>query len=279
MTVRGPSWSGPARRVFSLTKMGVDSGSDGPRDHRLVGYVAPVDRGVDQPFGEPIERAVFEQVNRIPGAVAYTFDYHDDSLKWVDAPEVGGRLAQAIDCLYEWARRPIIVVAHSMGGLATKWVAATVGPYGSRADEIGLVVTLGTPFEGSDLLAGIHDVLNGGAVAGAIYGNPLLPVLRLLFLACGASADVDADACGIFGVPDSDAGDALAAGSNQLAALGVWSDIPEVVSLGGSIIIHDLAGLGIFYSDAGWDSVDVGDIAVPTHSGHRRIGSISYLDL
>lgn len=221
---------------------------------------------------DPLDRSLVEQINGIDGAVSYTFDYHDNSLRWVTHPAVGEAFGSAIDCLYARFDKPVVVVAHSMGGLATRWVANSVGPLGPRSEQIGLVVTLGTPYEGSDTLAIAQDILNGVSVGPALAGNVTVPLIRLLLHTCGTISTIDVESCPIplLNVIDSDAGQALRAGSQQLRALQPWPDNIAVHALAGSIIVHDPESLkkpfGLFYTPFTDTTINIGDIAVSASS-------------
>lgn len=70
------------------------------------------------------------------------------------------------------------VVAHSMGGLVTRWVANTTDAAGApRATKLGKVITSGTPYEGSVLSA----VANGATDASGMSDTRVL----LLNYLCG----------------------------------------------------------------------------------------------
>lgn len=88
----------------------------------------------------------------IKHAQVYTFSYTKNSLRWVDDEHVGGEFAKTIDCLYEKHGTPVAVVAHSMGGLVTRWVANTDDGEGQpRSEKLGKIITIGTPYDGSAL--------------------------------------------------------------------------------------------------------------------------------
>ncbi|MFJ1705133.1 esterase/lipase family protein [Kitasatospora sp. NPDC088346] len=91
-------------------------------------------------------------------ATGYTFDWSDRAgppggpIPWVDdkpSPPASGehstgdRLAEAIHCLAQASGRPVVIVAHSMGGLLTKFAS------NQHPEDIASVFTLGTPFEGA----------------------------------------------------------------------------------------------------------------------------------
>jgi pimeloyl-ACP methyl ester carboxylesterase len=94
-------------------------------------------------------RAVIER--DVPGAyLDPSFDYSKFHTEWVDNPNIGPKLADRIVCLAASSRQgggsgKVIVVAHSMGGLATRWAATKASNASQVANDIGLVVTISTP--------------------------------------------------------------------------------------------------------------------------------------
>ena len=69
----------------------------------------------------PAPRSLIGQLQSLPGAAVFTFDYHDFSANWVDHEKLGPALAAAIDCLHEKSgQEKVIVVGHSMGGLIAR---------------------------------------------------------------------------------------------------------------------------------------------------------------
>ncbi len=124
-------------------------------------------------------------VNKIAGVyVVKFFDYESTHLSWVTDPSIGPRLTATIDCLAQASlqgggRGKVIVVAHSMGGLAVQYAANKVVDGRRVADEVGLVVTIATPYTGSLLGnagAGSLAALCQEAV-GTVTFSPLLGVL------------------------------------------------------------------------------------------------------
>lgn len=191
----------------------------------------------------------------LPHAHVYSFSYTPDSLRWIDHPGVGGRLAATIDCLHDRHGMPVSVVAHSMGGLATRWVANGGGDGLARADKVGKVITLGTPYLGSDVAA-----VAGGI--GGLVGAFSPPVLLLNYLCGEAGTATGTGSCA--GIPllsslNSEAGVALQTGSPELAGLATWSGV-DVSALAGSTVLH-----GTLFG-ASLASIDVGDMVVGTDS-------------
>jgi len=83
-------------------------------------------------------------LGQVPGITAVTFDYSAENTGWVD--KIGPPLAHCIAGLADRSGRKVVVVAHSMGGLA---IRAAVASSPAIAGQLGLVVTLGTPNLGS----------------------------------------------------------------------------------------------------------------------------------
>lgn len=188
----------------------------------------------------------------------YSFSYTPDSLRWVDHPNVGEKFAATIDCLYQRHGVPVSVVAHSMGGLVTRWVANTSDPAGvARASKLGKVVTLGTPYEGSALAAvanGVTDVLGAA--------RPAVSILNYL---CGEiGTHTGKGSCGwipLYSSLRSEAGRNLRAGSSALARLARWPAGVDVSTLAGS----ERVPLALFGSPLN-TAVDLGDVVVATAS-------------
>lgn len=113
----------------------------------------------------------------IPGvAVVAPFDYQAENTQWVNNANIGPKLAREITCLatasgVNGGLGKVIVIAHSMGGLAVRCAvdpACAGADVAANAKQIGLVITLGTPNTGS-LLATTGDVLSDtGSVACAV---------------------------------------------------------------------------------------------------------------
>jgi pimeloyl-ACP methyl ester carboxylesterase len=97
-------------------------------------------------------KSALEKVDGVK--VVDEFDYESFHFNWVTDSAIGPRLAATIDCLAQSSRKgggagKVIVVAHSMGGLATRYAASQTIDGRKVADELGLVITLGTPNTGT----------------------------------------------------------------------------------------------------------------------------------
>lgn len=123
---------------------------------------------------KPMQDAIGQA--RIPGVtVVAPFNYKDADTQWVSNNSIGPALATEISCLARasgdnggWGK--VILVAHSMGGLAIRCAVdpKCAGPDAAKKDQIGLVITLGTPNMGSVLAT----VGNTASTAGTIVLSP-----------------------------------------------------------------------------------------------------------
>jgi pimeloyl-ACP methyl ester carboxylesterase len=183
----------------------------------------------------------------------WLFDYRAWSLDWVTDSHIGPALADAIDCLYRSSGHRVVVVDHSMGGLATQFAVSQRSSSGGLVtDEVAEVLTLGTPYQGSLLLS----VLRGVAA-------PSLPIQAML-AACagvvhvGRSHGLLESPCDTLAVANSPVGTALQYHSSEIANLPPW---PNTLS------VHDLAGqieMQLLPRDLA--SADIGDGVVTTGS-------------
>lgn len=177
------------------------------------------------------KQTLLAMVADIPGVATYTFDYGPDSLEWVDHQAIGPLLAKTIACLALKSGRKVVVVAHSMGGLATQWAAAEPDtPSGTYGDHyLARVITLGTPYKGSDAAKLVADLTVG-------VNNPLVLAVRAVLAWCGLRAQVqpgDYGPCGDLRRLDTAAGRAMRPGSRQLGDLEPWPDGLRVYAVAG----------------------------------------------
>lgn len=208
-------------------------------------------------------RSLQDNLRGLPGAAVYTLDYQSTSARWLTEPGTGGEaFTTAVDCLTTadaFEARQLAVVAHSMGGLIARWAVTAAPGADQRAQRLGPVVTLGTPYEGSWLAAAAHNLLglldaNTGGLRGLVH---------LLLRGCRASPD---DGCG----PLREALEYLATteafvpGSPQLRALPEWPPSVQVHTLASRTLLADV-GATLFFTSTG-QTLDLGDGVVAADS-------------
>jgi pimeloyl-ACP methyl ester carboxylesterase len=249
------------------------TGTDVHNEHRKGNFSHKIDLTTNRLGSVDAERSMIGQLQRIRGAAVFTFDYQQFSARWVDDSHIGPALGAAIDCLYQATGEKVIIVGHSMGGLAARYAVTHPGVGGiDRATEVSTVVTFGTPETGSLIALLADGGANTAAAAGLVNGDLILPLLRLFLAECGTLATSSLQTgtiCDFLQGParafDSDAGRALRYGSPQLAALKPW---PK------GIVVDALAGQAMFQvPQAGWfalpwntSPVPVGDMIVAVDS-------------
>ncbi len=206
--------------------------------------------------------SMIDAIDAVDGAAAYTFDYSRRSLEWVTDPAIGARLGEAIACLAGVHDEPVTVVAHSMGGLATRQAQGTVVDGRPVADSIARVVTIGTPFEGAQLLG------FGGGFAGDVAAELIDTALR----ACStdlARRPTDTfrprrapqrSFCGLLGATETAAVQGMIPDSAELAALPPWSDAVRVVPIAADVVVGVDGPFGFS------ESFSAGDFAVAVPS-------------
>ncbi|WP_375405913.1 esterase/lipase family protein [uncultured Amnibacterium sp.] len=210
------------------------------------------------------------QLQDMAGSAVYTFDYHQWSDRWVTDPHIGDALATAIDCLYTASGQKVILVAHSMGGLAIEQTFSRSLPgAASRAGEISTIVTMGTPFKGSVMDSLAHGTVVADGVTGALGGSPFLTLTTAILAACGRISTADADsictkvnALTPVTTIESDAANALQYGSAQIRKL------PSIPT---SIHLVQLAGNADYSTSHSWFR-EV-DAAVTLHLGDTIVTS------
>jgi pimeloyl-ACP methyl ester carboxylesterase len=249
------------------------TGTDVHNDARTGNFSHKIDLTNNQLGSANTDRSMIGQLQRIRGAAVFTFDYQQFSARWVDDSHIGPALGAAIDCLHQTTGENVILVGHSMGGLAARYAVTHPGVGGvDRATEVSTVVTFGTPETGSLIALLADGGANIAAAAGLVNGELILPLLRLFLAECGrlATSSLQTGTVCDF-LPrsarafDSTAGRALRYGSAQLAALKPW---PK------GIVVDALAGQATFQvPQAGWfalpwntSPVPVGDMIVTVDS-------------
>ena len=94
--------------------------------------------------------SMFFKIDMTRGTWVSAFDYSPTNGEWVDNNANGPALAAYIHAVAQASKAgggngKVIIVAHSMGGLLTRYAATT----GGEAGDIGMVITLGTPNTGT----------------------------------------------------------------------------------------------------------------------------------
>lgn len=177
-------------------------------------------------------RSVSGLVAALPGVTAWTFSYAPDSLQWVTSQAIGPDLATAISCLASESGRDVIVVGHSMGGLAAQYALGTPGS--PAAGHVAGLITIGTPFAGSQILTDFEKVINGSGLVAGDY--PGIALAEAILSACAGTADhLHVNLCSIASALRSPVGTALEAHSKAIAALPAWPASLPVTDTAGDI--------------------------------------------
>jgi pimeloyl-ACP methyl ester carboxylesterase len=188
----------------------------------------------------------------LDGVVVSTFDYSAHSLEWVTDPDIGAALGRAVVCLAREQGMPVTIVAHSMGGLAARAAQGTVVDGRPVADSLGTVITVGTPFRGTQLL-GFADGPAGDVFAG---------VLDTAGRAC--ATDVGRrprrSVCDLLGAANTAAVRAMIPGSDPLRNLPRWADGVRIVPMAADIEAGIEGPLGFS------EQFSIGDFAVSVGS-------------
>jgi pimeloyl-ACP methyl ester carboxylesterase len=222
-----------------------------------------------------------------PGVTESFFDYAAASNQWVTDPRIGPALARDIACLADRSKLnggpgKVIVVAHSMGGLALRQAASDTVGTEAVATRIGLAVTIATPNTGSwiDGLAGGRNTPRPGS-ADATTQRYAQAILNLATTICGSASPATAPGgpltalCGLVAEPASPAAQAMVPGSDQLSALPALPAAIPLYAVAGNIRLQTVTPLVHTRVDV---PVQVGDLLVRPDSalaeaGHPGTGS------
>ena len=214
----------------------------------------------------------------VPGVTTVTFNYKAANTDWVTNPAIGPQLAQCITwlartSLADGGPGQVIIVAHSLGGLAVRCAvdAACVqnGGKGPAADPsmIGLVITLGTPNTGS-MLASAATSFASGYKGPKTRAKPAGPIENLDWLLCQHIRGCEGVALGY----DSPAARAMQPGSAQLDPA-VLKPLPSSIPLdaiaGKISLTTTLLTAGLYALPTG---ADVGDAVVSVGSAQDTQG-------
>src|SRR5580700_271611 len=165
------------------------------------------------------------QAARIRGITAWTFNYQPESLDWVNNPAIGPTFAGSLACLASISGHSVIVVAHSMGGLATQYALTQPDPDGGTvASHVAEVITVGTPYQGSELLT---------AMQLARQGYDLSPWAVLGEAVLSACAGQTSGICALPAVLPAQVGTDLELNSPAIAKLPPWPAGLPVLDIAG----------------------------------------------
>lgn len=186
-------------------------------------------------------------IDGIDGAQAFRFDYRAAALEWVTDDRIGPALTTTLACLAEKSGRKVVVVAHSLGGLATQYaLGRSELADGEPHPHVAAVVTLGTPFTGSRALDFVQRARAGGNVLAAVSGNlALAQAIDAVLSECARVGREDLEAgrrnrCDVIAIADLPLGLSLRHGSDAIAKLPRWPDGVPLLSLSGEIEIPAL---------------------------------------
>jgi pimeloyl-ACP methyl ester carboxylesterase len=216
-------------------------------------------------WGPGSPASISGQVAAIKGVTAWTFSYAHQSLLWVTNRAIGPSLAQAILCLATASRHKVVLIGHSMGGLAAQFALGQDG--GQVAADSAELITIGTPFDGSHIATVGEDVINYGGLAE--LGDPVaLPIEAELSACAGVADHTDTNPCWLVSVLRSPVGTALEQNSAAIAKLPAWPAGFPVLDIAGDMkVFVGVAGHG--------KTIDFGDGAVTLSSAtsHATDGS------
>jgi len=224
-----------------------------------------------------VGRSLIGQIQDAGGTDVYTFDYYDASARWVTDAAIGPILANSITCLSAAYGHPIILMVHSMGGLATRQAFSLIQQNpdaGAVSDYVSDVVTFGTPntgswlssvVEGGNTAASVGQVLPGGTGA-------TIAAVRSILVLCGTATTASMKNQGIckplgdqVSSSRSQAGKALRIGSPEMSALAAWPDSISIHALAGSIDL-ELRRVAWFGLTRSAGAMNTGDFVVGVDS-------------
>ncbi len=200
---------------------------------------------------------------RMRGATAWTFNYGPQNLDWVTNPAIGPAFARAVSCLAQSSGHQVVIVAHSMGGLAAQFAVGQPDPYGGMvAGHVAELITIGTPYQGSWFLSAVQALRTG---ARWVYPARYLVAAEAITAACEGSRS---GICGLLNVPPSPVGTALELKSTAIKDLPPWPAGLRVYDVAGNIRLFQLVAGPLS------GSLNIGDLAVLTDSatGHETTG-------
>lgn len=200
-----------------------------------------------------------DQVAGLRGITAWTFDYSRESLKWVSDSAIGPSLAAAISCLAQMTGSNVIIVGHSMGGLAAQYAV------GGSADHVAEVITIGTPYTGSEVLTIGERVIDG---ARWDVVNPDVAFTEAWLSYCaGVATHTGTNPCWLASVLRAPVGKALEVNSPQIQSLPAWPDSLPVLDIAGNMSVRIGGGRLAFHAHPG-----DGAVTLSSATAHNTVG-------
>jgi triacylglycerol lipase len=183
------------------------------------------------------QASMIESVAGVPDVVAYTFDYSAASTQWVTDPAIGPALAKAIVCLATRTGKRIVVVAHSMGGLAVRFAQGVVIDGQPVANSMQRVVTIGTPTDGVILLS---------FTRGDVSQTIVQALVDAASEACGKKTrEEHVHLCDLLDAANAPAVSAMAPGSGDLRRLPPWNPRLAIVPIAADLRLRvSVLGIG-----------------------------------
>ncbi|WP_019874660.1 hypothetical protein [Sporichthya polymorpha] len=207
-------------------------------DSRTGDFSRPIDMGAGGPAPAAPRASLIGQLQQIPGAAVYTFDYRTSAGNWVDDPGIGPALGDAIDCVTSALGQKAILITHGVGGLAARWAVGGQVEGRDRGSQVTTVIGYGSPQTGSQLA----ELLNTGV--GSTASEPRT-VLRLLVSACRAlkpAVFTEQAPCGFLPVQAGAfaraGGDAFRGQSPQHLALRPYPNTVRVHAFAGDVVVN-----------------------------------------
>lgn len=200
------------------------------------------------------------QVAGLRGITAWTFDYGRESLDWVSNRAIGPSLATSISCLAQLTGSEVLIVAHSMGGLAAQYAI------GGSAGHVAEVITIGTPYDGSQILT-----IGERAINDARWDvvNPSVAFTEAWLSYCaGVATHTGTNPCWLASVLRAPAGTALETNSPQIQALPSWPDSLPVFDIAGNMSVRIGVGRLAFQAHPG-----DGAVTLPSATAHNTAGN------
>lgn len=172
------------------------------------------------------------RVAKLARVTAWTYDYSAAQPEWVTDNRIGPGLADAVNCLARATGHKVILVGHSMGGLATQYAASRSDGQTSRKtwQNIAEVITIGTPTIGSEIVT----VLQTAADLNSLSRHPLSVTVDALLSFCVGYAH-KSDICSVVSALKSPQGRALRYRSDEISELPPWPKKLPVRAVAGSI--------------------------------------------